>query len=168
MGKRNCCFVLSHLTSPGFASGLSPEKWALQALCFCYLLHRSSSSYGHWLPKPAEEALSLPRYSYHHLWQSYFGENQTASNQPIGLGILLMNTAAFPVSSEGTFCKRMVMWRLAGVLCRGRYSELRINYFTCHYQRGEGGLASYVCPRCSWQVRQEIISSAVTNRRDSP
>ena len=44
-------------------SRLSPENWALQALCLCLLLPRSSSRYGHWLPKPAREALSSPRYS---------------------------------------------------------------------------------------------------------
>ena len=76
-----------------------------------------------------------------------------------------MNTAVFPLVLEGTFCRGRVMWRLAGVLCRGRFSELKTNDFTCHCRKGEGGLASYVCPRWGWQ---EIISSVVINRTDSP
>lgn len=59
------------------------------------------------------------------------------------------------------------MWRLASVLCQGRFSKLKRNYFTCHF-REEGDLASYVHRRWGWQVKQEINSNVVINRKDSP
>lgn len=77
---------------------------------------------------------------------SYLSLKTSQISARVTLRLFVMNTAAFPLMSEGAFCGGRVMGMLAGELSQGRFGELKINYSTCLCRKEEeGGLARYVC-----------------------